>query len=88
MLRIKKEKLIAVNHCVQDSCPRWLCASDGAKILESMDFDYDEKLASRFTEVIENFGLQILSAMKQEKRGRAVTVSDLENCVSTIELVG
>lgn len=84
---IEKAKLIVVRSCVRDACPRWLSASDGAKILDSMDFDYDEKLASRFTEVIENFGLQILSAIKQEKRGVAVTVSDLENCVSTIELV-
>lgn len=85
MFRISKNDLLSSSLCgYNGNCPQFLSASDGQKILVGKHVNSENSFTSRFTEIIENFGLQLLKSL--EETNSSYTVNELEDCVKNISI--
>lgn len=86
MSTISRKAIAARRDCgYNGNCPRYLGVQDGRKILNATGVSCSDAFASEFTEVLENFGLELLRAMRN--RTRRPTRASLRRCLGDLRMI-
>lgn len=82
---VKKEALLIEKPTNGDySCPNYIPPMKAAKILDAAGLKYDEDAVKKFTEVIENFGIEIANALKRKK---IISKEDIVDAIINTEII-
>jgi len=79
---IHRDYLLIRKPCGAYKCPQFIDPAIGAEILQSCEVDAMPKAAKDFTEIVENFGLEIA----QHFSGKKMTSGQLSTVVKKLEL--